>query len=305
MDVSQFEKFAEEASKSSSSVSAVIGDASLAALVRTAEDPNVPFEEINERIRSLVITAKKNRDWKWMKALASGNFEYLDSLDVPMKSKDASVTPLAAVAANAKKASVPAWIVAYAKLTLSLKENCESFLACESIDFTFDPLVMRLIKRESEIRKEGSKKLTKVAHVAPIKFTADAVAILEKEVRDSIPHVTRNPAFFLLLAGYETLHANGYRPAFFRNDASLKVTYLDLVQALLELFPEDARPDVHEYLAQFRSSGDEIDFRSSLMSRITYEGDMERMVDRGRRRQAAVDGLMARIKTAIGEKAES
>jgi hypothetical protein len=30
---------------------------------------------------------------------------------------------------------------------------------------------------------------------------------------------------------------------------------------------------------------------------------MERMADRGKKRQAAVDGLMARIKTAIDEKA--
>lgn len=148
----------------------------------------------------------------------------------------------------------------------------------------------------------GWKKTNDLESLASIKLVHSSTVLLEKELRQTMPHVTKTPGFYLLLSSYETLHAQGYRPAFFNADAPEEATYIDLIQALLEMFPEDSRPDVREYLGTFQSSGDEGDFRSSLMSRIDYEGDMERMVERGKRRQAAVDGLMSRIRSTVSER---
>ena len=204
--------------------------------------------------------------------------------------------------------SVPLWISAYVNVYLSYGQYFDRYLESREDALLSDPAFQSLFDRRAEMVRNGAKgsgnaKTGRIENLASAKFLHSATKLLEKELRQNMPSVTRTPGFYLLLSSYETLHANGYRPSLFDPKAPADATYLNLVQALLELFPEDTRSDVHEYLANFQSSGDESDFRSSLMSRIDYEGDMERIVDRGRRRQATVDGLMARIKTAIGEKA--
>lgn len=71
MDVSQFEKFAEDAKKSAPGVNGVISDVTLAWLLQEAEYPETTFEDVNSRIRSLLAAAVKSGNWKNVEMLAS------------------------------------------------------------------------------------------------------------------------------------------------------------------------------------------------------------------------------------------
>lgn len=71
MDVSQFEKFAEEAEKSAAGVNKVISDVTLAWLLQEAEYPDTTFEDVNLRIKSLFVAAMKSGDWTNVEMLAS------------------------------------------------------------------------------------------------------------------------------------------------------------------------------------------------------------------------------------------
>lgn len=310
MDVSQFEKFAEEAAKSAAGVNKVISDVTLAWFVQEAEYPETTFEDVNTRIKSLLGTAVKSGDWSNVEMLASGRIEHVNASHVAMRYEEANSTPMSEIAHQKTVETVPLWMSAYVNVHLAHERYLKHYLAARQDALLDDSEFQSVFERRSEMLQHGAKgagneKINRVDSLASIKFLHSATRLLEKELRQNMPRVTRTPGFYLLLSSYETLHASGYRPSFFDKKAPADATYLNLVQALLELFPEDTRSDVHEYLKTFQSSGDEGDFRSSLMSRIDYEGDMERIFDRGVKRQAAVDGLMARIRTAIDEKAES
>lgn len=309
MDVSQFEKFAEEAAKSAMGVNKVISDVTLAWFIQEAEYPETTFEDVNERIKSLFVTAVKSGDWTNVEMLANGRIEHVNASHVAMRYEEANSTPMSEIAHQKTVETVPLWMSAYVNVHLAHSKYLKHYLSDRQNALLNDAEFQMAFDRRSEMQRNGTKgagneKINRVESLASVKFLHSATRLLEKELRQNMPRVTRTPGFYLLLSSYETLHANGYRPSFFDKKAPVDATYLNLVQALLELFPEDTRSDVHEYLETFQSSGDEGDFRSSLMSRIDYEGDMERIVDRGRKRQATVDGLMARIKTAIDEKAE-
>lgn len=71
MDVSQFEKFAEEAKKSAPGVNKVISDVTLAWLIQEAEYPDTTFEDVNSRIKSLMVASAKSGDWGNVEMLAS------------------------------------------------------------------------------------------------------------------------------------------------------------------------------------------------------------------------------------------
>lgn len=227
-----------------------------------------------------------------------------------MRYEEANATPMSKVSAQKTEVAPPLWISAYVNVYLSYGKYFDRYLESREDALMSDTDFQSLFDRRAEMARNGEKGIgngqtNRIETLVSAKFLHAATKLLEKELRQNMPRVTKTPGFYLLLSSYETLHANGYRPSLFDAKAPKDATYLNLVQALLELFPEDTRSDVHEYLATFQSSGDESDFRSSLMSRIDYEGDMERIVDRGRRRQAAVDGLMSRIRTSIREKADA
>ncbi len=308
MDVSQFEKFAEEAAKSAAGANKVISDVTLAWFLQEAEYPETTFEEVDQRIRSLLITAVKSGDWKNVEMLASGRVEHVNASHVAMRYEEANSTPMSKIAHQKNTETLPLWMSAYVNVHLAHEKYLKHYLAARQDALLDDPEFQSIFERRSELMQKGAKgagneKINRIDSLASIRFLHTATVMLEKELRQNMPRVTRTPGFVLLLSSYETLHARGFRPSFFNKDAPRNATYLNLAQALLELFPEDSRSDVHKYLSEFRMSEDEENFRSSLMSRIDYEGDMERLADRGKKRQAAVDGLMARIKTAIVEKA--
>lgn len=310
MDVSQFEKYADEAKKSAVGANKVISDVTLAWFLQEAEYPETTFEEIDGRIRSLLVTAVKSGDWTNVEMLASGRVEHVNASHVAMRYEEANSTPMSEIAHQKTVETVPLWMSAYVNVHLAHEKYLKHYLAARQDALLDDSDFQSLFERRSQLlglgaKGAGNEKINRIESLASIKFLHSATRLLEKELRQNMPHVTKSPGFVLLLSSYETLHVLGFRPSFFDKNIQRNATYLNLVQSLLELFPEDSRSDVHKYLAEFKMTEDEGNFRSSLMSRIDYEGDMERMADRGKRRQAAVDGLMARIRTAIGEKAES
>ncbi len=194
---------------------------------------------------------------------------------------------------------IPDWLTGYASVFLSSKGICKSYCQDELDEIAdgtwFDPLRIRL----AEAHK--NKKVVSVNMVVSVKFLSDAIRSFERDVQTIMPDVTSTPSFFLLLASYETLHSAGYRPYHVRGGVDSKATYLDLIQMFLERFPEKTHPEVHEYLAGFSFRGDEADYRSSLLSRIDYEGGMERIFARGEIREKAIDGLMGRIRTKMAD----
>lgn len=310
MDISQFEKFAEEAAKSSPGVNKLVSDVSLAWFLEEAQYPETTFEDVNERLRNLFSTAMKSGDWKNVEMLAKGKAEYVNASFVVMKHEEANATPMSDLSHEKTVEKVPLWISAYANIYLAHGKIIRKYVSSPRnalmSDAGFESLVERRAKAlETGMKGIGKKKTNDIEILASIKLVHDATKFLEKELRQNMPQVTKTPGFYLLLSSYETLHAEGFRPSFFDADVPENASYLDLVQAILEMFPEDSRPDVREYLENFQSSGDEGDFRSSLMSRIDYEGDMERMSERGVRRQAAVDGLMSRIRASVREGSEA
>lgn len=193
-----------------------------------------------------------------------------------MRYEEANSTPMAKIANQKTEESVPLWISAYVNVYLSYGKHLKRYLESRECALLSDPQFQSLFDRRAEMARNGEKGMgnghvNRIENLASAKFLHAATKLLEKELRQNMPRVTKTPGFYLLLSSYETLHANGYRPSLFDAKAPTDATYLNLVQALLELFPEDTRSDVHEYLANFQSSGDESDFRSSLMSRIDYE----------------------------------
>lgn len=193
-----------------------------------------------------------------------------------MRYEEANSTVMSKIANQKTETAPPLWISAYANVYLSYGTYFERYLESREDAMLSDSNFQSLFDRRAEMARNGIKgsgngKTNRVESLVSAKFLHSATALLEKELQQSMPRVTRTPGFYLLLSSYETLHANGFRPVLFDKKAHPDATYLNLVQKLLELFPEDTRSDVHEYLASFQSSGDESDFRSSLMSRIDYE----------------------------------
>lgn len=277
-------------------------EAVFADLVRAAEDPGTPFEEIDSHIRYLMGSSIANHDWKEIDGLISGRAEFLDALNFPMKSEKANRTPISELETFGQTFKFPNWIAAYGKIFLAHKDIRKAYVADNAAKVENDNGLCAIMDRLS-VSDCAPKTTRTIGDGFSIKLLSEAIDLLELEVRRNQHDITKTPAFFLLLATYETFHEYGYRPGAFRKGTASTCTYLDLVQAMLERYPSDRYPEVYEYLADFHFGNAEANYLTSLMSRIEYEGDMERMEFRGAARQRTVDALMRRI-SANTEKIE-
>ncbi len=265
----------------------------LAALVTVSRDRKAPWERVTDIANSLIRSALASGNWEALDKLLSETFEYADPEKAPGLD-DREET--AQSGKYAERVRLPEWIRAYVRIFLSQKKAVTLY-AQKRPAYLSDPDFLSFYDRIRELpRKEGGTSVPKRA--LAVKFLLDAARLLEREISESAPIVTRTPAFFLLLNVYETLHAVGVRPEF-ANSGLVNASYFDLVQLLLERFPAEDFPDVYEYLAEYRLSHDEADYLSVLTSRIETEGEMDRIVENGKIRQRAIDATMRRVRSAV------
>ncbi|MDQ1343653.1 MAG: hypothetical protein QG650_373 [Patescibacteria group bacterium] len=267
-------------------------EAMLADIVRIAEEGEIDINTLASMVQYLVRSAMETRNWNALDRLAAGKFEYLDSLSVPMVARTASVTPISKVVSHRKVGRVPDWVAGYVKTTLAQTKVCGPYVL-DHPDFIGDE---RFSVMFEGLRTRDKSKPVTLKRAVSVTLLSEATSLFERDVKRYMPEVTKNAAFFLLLAAYETLHAHSFQPSFFHKDADESTTYLDLVQALLERFPEDRFPEVYEYLSEFQFHGAEGNYLAMLMSRIEYEGDMERMAFRGKTRERVIKTLMGKTK---------
>lgn len=99
----------------------------LASLLKKTEDRETEFEELENHLRYLVASAKHFHDWTIIVGLAEGRVDFIDSLSVPAKYKEANVTPVSQYGGFIETVDVPAWVSGYTNVLLSTKWVCSNY----------------------------------------------------------------------------------------------------------------------------------------------------------------------------------